>query len=178
MYLCIKLTDLCVSPAGSICLDHRCPRLEALEEFESQRVVLALYKALGSGDVGNVQRLVASDLEWWFHGPRSKQNMMLLLTGETTCESYRLKPVYARAMGNKVFVEGQADTGKETVDDAHYWVHVWTVKGGKLTHLREYINTAVTVMKRTRNNCSTVWQSTLWMAIHQKNSLPSLVLAI
>ncbi|MFS7957275.1 putative wound-induced protein Wun1 [Helianthus anomalus] len=39
-------------------------------------VVLQLYHALSSRDVDTVQKLLAPDLEWWFHGPPSHQYMM------------------------------------------------------------------------------------------------------
>ncbi|WMV33771.1 hypothetical protein MTR67_027156 [Solanum verrucosum] len=52
-----------------------------LEETTNKGVVLALYEALSSHDVVQVQKLLASDLEWWFHGPPSHQFLMQILTG-------------------------------------------------------------------------------------------------
>ncbi|WMV33624.1 hypothetical protein MTR67_027009, partial [Solanum verrucosum] len=54
---------------------------EILEETRNKGVVLALYEALSSRDVDKVQKLLASDLEWWFHGPPSHQFLMRILTG-------------------------------------------------------------------------------------------------
>uniref|UniRef100_UPI0024DE74F9 nuclear transport factor 2 family protein n=1 Tax=Klebsiella pneumoniae TaxID=573 RepID=UPI0024DE74F9 len=57
---------------------------ESLEESANQRVVLALYDALSGRDVDTVHKLLAPDLEWWFHGPPTHQFMMRLLTGTAT----------------------------------------------------------------------------------------------
>ncbi|KAK9149822.1 hypothetical protein Scep_008579 [Stephania cephalantha] len=46
-------------------LEKIAPNLES----SSIKVVKALYEALRGDDIDSVQRLLALDLEWWFHGP-------------------------------------------------------------------------------------------------------------
>ncbi|XP_048552649.1 uncharacterized protein LOC125532772 [Triticum urartu] len=51
------------------------------EEQRNKFLVLHIYKALNNRDHATVHSLLASDLEWWFHGPPAHQHMMRLLTG-------------------------------------------------------------------------------------------------
>ncbi|CAH2056669.1 unnamed protein product [Thlaspi arvense] len=86
----------------------------------------ALYAALSARDVDTVQKLLAPDLEWWFHGPPSHQFMMRLLTGTATSESdlFEFNPVTITALGSTVLAEGR-DHGRQIS-----WVHAWTVTDG------------------------------------------------
>lgn len=49
---------------------------------ETKAAVLELYAAINSRDAVTVHRLLAPDLEWWFHGPPAHQHLKRLLTGE------------------------------------------------------------------------------------------------
>ncbi|MCO5581110.1 hypothetical protein L7F22_034986 [Adiantum nelumboides] len=143
-------------------------------EQESRQVVLAFYGALASGNAQAVQGLLASDdLEWRFHGPPSDQYLMRFLTGVTAHDSYKFSPVIVRAIGDKVFAEGQSYT-----PSSKCWVHVWTVKGGKITQLREYFNTTLTVVGPSALNTlqEYLWESQLGKRF--RKSIPSLILAI
>lgn len=165
------------SHSESIELASSNPLPEALEQ-ESRQVVVAFYEALATGDAETVQGLVASDeLEWWFHGPPSNQYLMHLLTGVTTQDSFIFKPVSIVAIGNTVFVEGQGEVvcNKTSQGETKCWVHVWTVKGGKITQLREYFNTALTVLKPSGYH-DLLWQSQL--GNESSKSIPSFILAI
>ncbi|KAI5060053.1 hypothetical protein GOP47_0024473 [Adiantum capillus-veneris] len=147
--------------------------LETLER-ENRQVVLAFYEALASGDVQTVQGLLASDdLEWRFHGPPSDQYLMQFLTGAAPHDSYVFTPVSVRAIGDKVFAEGQSYTPSNKC-----WVHVWTVKGGKIIQLREYFNTALSVVGPFALNKlqEYLWESRLGKSV--RKSIPSLILAI
>lgn len=146
------------------------------EEMQNKATVEALYKALlGQGQMDLVANMLASDLEWWFHGPPHCQHMMRVLTGETSLEKgFRFEPRSVTAIGECVIAEGWE--GKA------YWVHVWTMKNGLITQFREYFNTWLVV----RDLRSQTWENrlenmTLWESQPRdlySRSLPGLVLAI
>ncbi|KAL0003461.1 hypothetical protein SO802_017242 [Lithocarpus litseifolius] len=131
---------------------------EILEESDSsnQRVVEALYEALSSRDVATVHKLVAPDLEWWFHGPPTHQYLMRLLTGASSDtssggrnnlknkrqdSSFRFAPQTIVSFGPTVLAEG-CDHARSIA-----WVHAWTVTHGVITQIREYFNTSLTVTR-------------------------------
>jgi ketosteroid isomerase-like protein len=156
--------------------------IRTLEEADNRRVVEQLYIALGSGDAKTVGRILAADLEWWFHGPPHCDHMMRLLTGASTCYHFSFNPKSITPAGDKVFVEGREN---ETV----YWVHVWTAKEGIITQLREFFNTLLVARDFTPSlsrpahlpgdevaACLPVWQSEFDKS--QGQSMPGLVLAI
>ncbi|KAG8067695.1 hypothetical protein GUJ93_ZPchr0005g14307 [Zizania palustris] len=155
------------------------------EAVSSKAVVEELYRALELGDGDAVRQLLNPDLDWWFHGPRAHQHLVLmrLLTGGAAGSSGL--PFKARAVdafGATVLAEGTDATG------ALYWVHAWTVgPGGRVTGVREYCNTALVVTRlagaddasATAPPCSQsqqVWQSRL--PDRARKNLPALVLAI
>lgn len=147
--------------------------------------MLALYEALSSCDVDKVQKLLAADLEWWFHGPPSHQFLMRLLTGTSSSsdkDSFSFVPQSVAAFGPTVLVEG-CDKVRNIA-----WVHAWTVTDGIITQVREYFNTSLTVTRFgsaddqsdfaaiTPLHCPSVWESSL--ASQFGKSVPGLVLAI
>ncbi|KAL1336742.1 hypothetical protein AAHE18_10G084300 [Arachis hypogaea] len=158
------------------------------------KLVRALYDALSARDSHAVLKLVASDLEWWFHGPPSCQFLKLLLTGEsssssassTAADSFKFVPQSVVSFGSTVIAEG-CDTARSVV-----WVHAWTVTDGIITQVREYFNTSLTVTKIGDSDSDSdseiipassdfgsfpcVWQSSL-SGLAGK-SVPGLVLAI
>ncbi|PSS32728.1 Wound-induced protein [Actinidia chinensis var. chinensis] len=140
-----------------------------LPENQNKAAVNVLYEALGSGDVERVTGLLATDLEWWFHGPQNCQHMMRVLTGESDQNEFRFEPRSITAIDDRVIVEGW--------EGAHaYWVHVWTLKDGLITQFREYFNTWLTVTDLIRHQSPTLWQSRPRDLANR--SLPGLVLAI
>jgi ketosteroid isomerase-like protein len=144
-------------------------------EMQNKAIVDALYKGLSNGEMETVARFIASDLEWWFHGPPKCQHMMIMLTGESSQTKFRFEPRNIEAIGDCVIIEGWE--GAQV-----YWVHVWTLKDGVITHLREYFNTWLTVTDisphgwKIRHENHTLWES------HPRDlfnrSLPGLVLGI
>ncbi|XP_010257123.1 PREDICTED: uncharacterized protein LOC104597350 [Nelumbo nucifera] len=152
----------------------------SLEEESSIRVVRALYDALGVRDVETIQRLLAPDIEWWFHGPPSHQYMMRLLTGVSSDESFVFVPLSFAAFGSTVLVEG-CDQNRSVS-----WVHAWTVADGIITQVREYFDTSLTVSRFGKSGpspsssssirCPHLWQSQFTKATGK--SVPGLVLAI
>lgn len=157
--------------------------LESEEAIANEGVIRALYKALAQADAQRlVSRLIVPDLDYWFHGPPRQDHMMRLLTGVTSCDSFPFQPVRIFAHNSKVFVEGKHPTRRNL-----FWVHIWTLKEGLITQLREYFNTGVVVTDLKENlptaslvqsyPCNTVWQSQLWKSKEGK-SIPGFVLAI
>ena len=151
-------------------------------------MVLDLYHALSIRDVTTVHKLLAPDLEWWFHGPPSHQYMMRLLTGSEPTnnqkdqDSFVFVPLSVDVFGNTVIVEG-CDWEKDIA-----WIHAWTVGAcGVITQVREYFNTSLTVtrfgvcdnkdkVKVKALHCPSVWESSLSGRVGK--SVPGLVLAI
>lgn len=152
--------------------------MKTISDLEPQNnnkaIVNALYKALASSNTGKVAGFIASDLEWWFHGPQNCHHMMKMLTGKSSADAFKFHPRSIDAIDEEyVVVEGWEGVQA-------YWVHVWTLKDGLITQFREYFNTWLTVADlRPVGVCST--SSTLWQSHPRdlaKRSLPGLMLAI
>ncbi|KAK1321949.1 Wound-induced protein 1 [Acorus calamus] len=157
------------------------PQSPAPSEELNKSVVLALYDALNTRDVSTVHRLLAPDLEWWFHGPPHFQFMMRLLTGLSPNEPFLFKPQKIAAFGPTVLAEGS-----DSVRNIN-WVHAWTVVCGTdglmITQVREYFNTSVTVTRVAPPSSSSsslhcLPQQLLWESTPSEESVPGLVLAI
>ncbi|EPS73020.1 hypothetical protein M569_01735, partial [Genlisea aurea] len=144
-------------------------------------VVRSLYDAVSNSDDVRISAIVVDDLDWWFHGPQNCHFMMNALTGKssTTAPRFKFEPKSIDAIGNRVIVEGWE--GAKV-----YWVHVWTLRGGKIGQFREYFNTWVTVRDFRRRNFDHCRESstdshTLWQSHPRdlaKRSFPGLMLAI
>ncbi|KAL8504930.1 hypothetical protein ACS0TY_016214 [Phlomoides rotata] len=141
-------------------------------ESSNIATVRTLYKVLACG-AGEMSNLIATDLEWWFHGPQNCHHMMKMLTGKSSPADFKFEPRSIDAIdGGRVIVEGW--------EGAHvYWVHVWTIKDGVITQFREYFNTWLTV--RDLRPLNWLSATTLWQSHPRdlaKRSLPGLMLAI
>nr|GMC94309.1 wound-induced protein 1-like [Ipomoea batatas] len=138
------------------------------EESRNKAVVIALYEALSSRDVEKVQKLLASDLEWWFHGPPSHQFLMRILTctadSAAAADSFQFKHQTIDAIGSSVVLVEGCDPPRNIT-----WVHAWTVTDGVITQVREYFNTYLTVTRFgdaaaasiAPLSCTSVWESSL-----------------
>jgi|UniRef100_A0A2N9IVK1 ketosteroid isomerase-like protein len=144
-------------------------------EIQNKAIVGALYKALALGEIETVAKLLASDLEWWFHGPPQRHHMMRALTGESDYNEFTFEPRSITVIGDdSVVVEGWE--GAQA-----YWVHLWTLKDGLIIQFREYFNTWLTVRDlrpwEIGHECGTlVWQSQ--PRDLYKRSLPGLMIAM
>nr|GEV60903.1 hypothetical protein [Tanacetum cinerariifolium] len=144
------------------------------QEALNRATVNALYKSLEAGDTKIVSRLLASDLEWWFHGPQNCHHMMRMLTGEAPHTEFTFEPRSVTTIDDQiVIVEGYEGANV-------YWVHVWALKDGLITRFREYFNTWLTV-KELRDRPVGWTRSTVWRSQPRdlfRRSLPWLMLAI
>ena len=116
------------------------------------QIVKDFFAAMGSYNEQNLLALAAEDIEWiipgegWplagTHRGHAGVNNLLQKANETVETSYPEPPEFI-AQGDRVLVVGVA-TGKikatnRTFED--HWVFDITVRNGKLTNIREYIDT-------------------------------------
>jgi ketosteroid isomerase-like protein len=119
---------------------------------ENVQVVKNFFAAIGKGDKQRVLALVAADIEWIVPGEdwplagthRGHAGLAIVLqkASEEVETTYPEPPEFV-AQGDRVLVVGVA-TGKikatnKTFED--HWVFDITVRNGKLTNIREYIDT-------------------------------------
>ena len=119
---------------------------------ENVQIVKDFFAALGSGDKRGLLALAATDIEWIIPGEgwplagthRGHAGLAdLLQKASETLETSYPKPPEFVAQGDRVLVIGFATgrikaTNKTFEDD---WVFAITVRNGKLTNIREYIDT-------------------------------------
>ena len=119
---------------------------------ENVQIVKDFFAALGSGDKRGLLALSADDIEWSIPGEdwplagthRGHAGLAdLLQKASETLETSYPKPPEFVAQGDRVLVIGFATgrvkaTNKTFEDD---WVFDITVRNGKLTNIREYIDT-------------------------------------
>lgn len=113
-------------------------------------IIRSFYDRLASGDAPGALGLMAADIEWitmWHYkvdgrGPdRVAEGLFKPLMAEWS--SFALVPTEFITEGNTVVSLGEFTgvhgvTGKKT--DARY-AHVWTIRDGKITRFRQYIDT-------------------------------------
>jgi len=119
---------------------------------ESVQIVKDFFAALGRRDKQGLLALSAEDIEWIIPGERwplagtyrghAGLENLLQKANETVETSYPEPPEFI-AQGDRVVVVGFA-TGRikatnRTFED--HWVFAITVRSGKLTNIREYIDT-------------------------------------
>jgi ketosteroid isomerase-like protein len=119
---------------------------------ENVQIVKDYFAALGKGDKPGLLALVAKDIEWiipgedWplagTHRGHAGLAEVLQKASEELETSYPEPPEFL-AQGDRVFVVGVA-TGKIKATNKPFkdnWVFDITVRNGKLTKIREYIDT-------------------------------------
>lgn len=119
---------------------------------ENVQLVKDAFAALGRGDMQGLLALSAEDIEWVIPGEnwplagtrRGHAGLVELFQAQSaTMETSLMEPREFIAQGDRVLVVGYAkgkikSTNKTWEDD---WVFAITVRNGKLTHIREYIDT-------------------------------------
>ena len=114
------------------------------------------YRMFRAGDIDGLLQLFSDDIEWIgseveytpfsaeYHGRQEVGRFFSELSGAQEVEMF--EPHDMIAEGDKVAVTGEASwrvrsTGK------HYsypWMHLFTVKGGKIVRFQQYFDTAAT----------------------------------
>ena len=122
------------------------------KEEENVQVVKNFFVAIGSGDKQALLALVAEDIEWIIPGEdwplagthRGHAGVAAVLRkAAEEIETTYPKPPEIVAQGDRVFVVGVA-TGKIKATNQTFkddWIFDITVRNGKLTKIREYIDT-------------------------------------
>jgi uncharacterized protein len=119
---------------------------------ENVQIVKDFFAAMGRGDRQGLLALSAEDIEWIIPGEdwplagthRGHAGLAALLqkVSDTVETSYPEPPEFV-AQGDRVLVIGVA-TGKIKATNKpfkDYWVFAITVRNGKVTNIREYIDT-------------------------------------
>jgi uncharacterized protein len=119
---------------------------------ENIEVVKSFFDALASGDLQHLTRSTSKEIEWivpgkgWplagtYSGHAGLQDLLRRASEEVDTEVMTFREYVAQ--GDRVFVSGFASgkikgTNKDWEDD---WVFAITVRDGKITYVREYIDT-------------------------------------
>ena len=124
---------------------------------DSRRVVEEIYAAFVIGDIEGVLNLLTEDVEWyhprgqdipWGGYRRGRQQVAEFFKAiGDTIEVERFEPVRFVVEGGSVSVLG-SETARVKATGLHYdteWVHVFTVKEGKVSEFREYTDTATII---------------------------------
>jgi ketosteroid isomerase-like protein len=119
---------------------------------ENVQIVKDFFAAMGSGDEQGLLALSAEDIEWIIPGKdwplagahRGHAGLAdLLQKASETLETSYPKPFEFVAQGDRVlvvgFARGRIIATNRTFED--HWVFAITVRNGKLTNIREYIDT-------------------------------------
>jgi uncharacterized protein len=120
----------------------------------STNIIRQAYDAFGRGDILTILTLVADDVDWEFVGPadllyagrrRNKKGVADFFEAIPQADDiHAFEPREFIEAGEHVTVLGwesstARDTGKKFESE---WVHVFTVKDGKITRWRGFFNTA------------------------------------
>ena len=130
---------------------------------ENIQVVKDFFAAIGSGDKESLLALVAEDIAWIVPGEdwplagthRGHAGLADLLETASKSIETSTEPREFIAQGDRVFVVGFARgkikaTNKTFEDD---WVFAITVRDGRLTNIREYVDTQA-LARASRMNAS------------------------
>jgi ketosteroid isomerase-like protein len=118
-------------------------------------LVQSLYAAFGRGDIATIVKALTPDVTWESVGRPSDFPTLGLRRGQPEVQQFfelvgqhldfsDFSPKEFFAADDRVFVLGHyamavKKTGRKADSD---WVHVFTVRGGKVTGLREFTDTA------------------------------------
>jgi len=119
---------------------------------ENVQIVKDFLAAIGRGDMQAVRELSADDIEWIIPGEgwplagmrRGHAGLAnLFQTHSETMETSFMEPREFVAQGDRVlvigFARGRIKATNRTWED--HWVFATTVRNGKLTSIREYVDT-------------------------------------
>lgn len=128
-----------------------------MSEQQNVEIVKRGYEAFGRGDIQALLDLFADDIEWTSPGPpelptagtrRGRQQVAeFFQVIDQVFEIQQFEPTAFVAQGDLVVALGTDTarikaTGKVVTED---WAHAFTVRGGKIVKMREYIDTSAVV---------------------------------
>jgi ketosteroid isomerase-like protein len=118
-------------------------------------LIQSLYAAFGCGDIATIIAAVTPDIEWRLNGSRSDYPLLGTWKGPQGVQAFfdelariqdfsEFTPREFLSSGDRVFVLGHyASTmrknGRKAASD---WVHIFTVRNGKLAAFLEFTDTA------------------------------------
>ena len=119
---------------------------------ENVQIVKEAFAAIGRGDMQRVLALSAEDIEWIVPGEdwplagtrRGHAGLAdLFRTASETVETSLMEPREFVAQGDRVLVVGFARGRIKATNRAweDHWIFAITVRNGKLTNIREYLDT-------------------------------------
>ena len=126
-----------------------------MAEQDNVRVAQDAYAAFQRGDIKGLLEMLSEEIDWWTPGAPGQIPYAGRLSGRAAvngfftrlAESEEIKHFEPRefiAQGDKVVVSGNYK-GRTRPAGRDYdldWLHVFTVRDGRITAFREYIDTA------------------------------------
>ncbi len=117
--------------------------------------IQSLYAAFGKGDIATIVAATAPDVKWDINGSRSDFPTLGAWNGSDQVKKFfeavgqhleakEFSPKEFFAADDHVFVIGHADwkirkNGRSVASD---WVHIFTIRDGKVVRFREFTDTA------------------------------------
>lgn len=129
--------------------------VEELMKNANVTFVESMYAAFGRGDIATIIAGLAPDVRWHMvgrssdyvrfglrNGPKGVQEFFKILAENEDFTEFQ--PTAFFSEGDKVFALGHLSakfkkTGRTVTTD---WIHMFTVKGGKVTEFKEFLDTA------------------------------------
>jgi uncharacterized protein len=118
-------------------------------------LIQSLYAAFGRGDIATIIAAATPDIEWRLNGSRSDYPLLGTWNGPKGVQSFfdelaklqdfsEFSPREFLSAGERVFVFGHyaatiRKTGRKAASD---WVHIFTVRNGKVAAFLEFTDTA------------------------------------
>ena len=118
-------------------------------------LVQSLYAAFGRGEIATIVAAVTPDIEWRLNGSRSDHPLLGTWKGSKGVQAFfdelaklqdfsEFSPREFLSAGDRVFVLGHyaatmRNTGRKAASD---WVHIFTVRNGKVVAFLEFTDTA------------------------------------
>ncbi len=127
-------------------------------ERENVQLVRQIYEALGRGDAPAVLEMLADDVDWWIHAPstlpfggrrRGQEQVgqfFAALAEHAEVDEFGTEGEFIAA-GDQVVILGHERMRAKSTGGAWEteWVHVWTVREGKVAQFQEFADTAAIV---------------------------------
>jgi ketosteroid isomerase-like protein len=119
-------------------------------------LIKSLYAAFGRGDIGAIISALSPDVDWSLNGRRADYPLLGTWKGPNEVqrffqgiaehqETVEFSPREFFAADDRVFVLGRYawKLRKNGRTAASEWVHIFTIRGGKIVAFREFTDTAV-----------------------------------